>query len=475
MSVGMIKLKRDTTLWLIQIIYTLVLLLLFIINENYIKTYNGIFVLSTISYILFLIELYFKDNDLITLFSFFVILTYFFYYGQFLVESTGNDIYGILNIHYIYSRSEYIKTALFTLVAVSTLICGYLSPNFSINNSRNTFRLKSVSKEKLSKVAIILLLIGYVPALYESYQKAMVVLRSGYSEMFNSAIYSGSGINKIIRELSGFAVPGLLLGLITSRNSSREKYYWILCFTYIGVYFLSGSRYRGLLLICAFILYYHQYKSDNKITLKKILLLAIIVLSVLLIASIIPIIRSSGISSGNSTQFISNVFNETLKTNYLANFISSIGSTAATNTTVLANCPSQVNFVYGKSYIYSLMKTLPDLFGLWNNYKDVDTVFHSFITPNSGIGSSFIAEGYYNFGYFSIILFYIFGCLFKNLERKRKRYVILSNDVKAENYFYEYLYFYLSSLVLFYVRADTYGFTRNLFVCFLIPYFIATK
>ena len=202
-------------------------------------------------------------------------------------------------------------------------------------------------------------------------------------------------------------------------------------------------------------------------------------LSLLLV--VISNVRNALIGTGNLFEIISMSFSASSKDNYIYNLISQIGSTAVTNTCVLENCPSPIPYNYGLSYLVNIIKIVPDFLSLFSNVKDVDTIFHSFLTPNSGIGSSFIAEAYYNFGYFSLIVFLFFGWILKKIdsmndkalsEWERDEEIINVEGIQTRIIAEKYAMLYFCSMILFYVRTDTTGFFRNIVLYILIPCFL---
>jgi oligosaccharide repeat unit polymerase len=131
------------------------------------------------------------------------------------------------------------------------------------------------------------------------------------------------------------------------------------------------------------------------------------------------------------------------------------------------NCPVPINHVNGETYFASILRIFPNLF--WDVHPvakvSVDSVFKAFVTPYGGIGSSFIAEAYYNFGYPSIIIMPIIGWLLYKLFIMMSRSA-LDNDIGKG-----FLSIYIFSFSLFFIRSDTTPFWRNLVYFGVIPYY----
>ncbi len=163
-----------------------------------------------------------------------------------------------------------------------------------------------------------------------------------------------------------------------------------------------------------------------------------------------------------------------VKKNYsLSNYVSSIveqaltetGTIFETNATVLNFCPSQESHLYGKTYLASIMYILPNtLTGDYPlNEKNVESVFSPYVQDYGLIGSSFIAESYYNFGWFSLLIMIVFGFIWASIDYFMK-------IVKDKNPLYA-----ISLLTVFYyffilIRADILQLLR-LTTWALIPFY----
>ena len=133
------------------------------------------------------------------------------------------------------------------------------------------------------------------------------------------------------------------------------------------------------------------------------------------------------------------------------------GYTFLATSTIVTYSPSVIPFRYGYSYINSAAMIFPNLF--WDVHPaaliNTDIVFKGFLTQYGGIGSSFIAEAYWNFGYVSLFISFIFGILIGILSKKMAIYSMFKNSKMF------YLTIYLAYISLFYIRSDTVSFWRN--------------
>ena len=231
-----------------HILLSFLMLILFFIIGDSIYNFNTIFAIATLGYVWMIFSLKIYRNKFLCLYTLFLVLTYLFYYGQYLINFLGGDLDGLLTINYKYSHYQYNKTAFFTLVAIFFLQVGYLCINFKAS-SRKRFSLPKSNIKGARKTATMMLLVGYLPAIYLRAKVMMNVLIYGYSATLDGTLSSGGMLERGMSLLANFGIAGLLLALIAFRKTKYEKFIWLLNVFYIAVYFASGSRYKGLLLI----------------------------------------------------------------------------------------------------------------------------------------------------------------------------------------------------------------------------------
>ena len=118
--------------------------------------------------------------------------------------------------------------------------------------------------------------------------------------------------------------------------------------------------------------------------------------------------------------------------------------------------PERIKTANGETYLAGLLYVLPN--GLTGNAylqsRSVDEVFSSYLTYYGGVGSSFIAEAYFNFGAWSVVLFFLFGIFIAILQNAVER--------SCEKGSYVTLFACCASFMLisFYIRSDVRTFPR---------------
>ena len=145
-----------------------------------------------------------------------------------------------------------------------------------------------------------------------------------------------------------------------------------------------------------------------------------------------------------------------------------MGNTQVINTLVYALCPKKVDYRYGMSFVRSIYSVLPNFLNL--EYISIDEVFSPYYTvTNAGCGASFIAEGYWNFGYFSVLFFIALGYVWGTLSNRFKQ-LCNSKYVKPENFF---VIVYLMYYMIFLVRSESIELGRSFVYYAVIPILIS--
>ena len=144
-----------------------------------------------------------------------------------------------------------------------------------------------------------------------------------------------------------------------------------------------------------------------------------------------------------------------------------MGNTQIINTLVYSECPRRVPYQFGLSYIKMLWGVLPNLIGkAYTGYIGVDIVFSPIYKQTSaGLGASYLAESYWNFGSFSPVACLCFGYFLGYVEN---RLVVACNAERhsAEEVF---LLVYIMYYAVFLVRGEMLGFGRSVVYYAILP------
>ena len=435
--------------------------LLAILSFTDLENTSQLAIIGIFQYIWMFYSWYSITRNLMNVYLFFLVLSFFFYLGQPILALLNIDISAQMTIQSSpFSIADINKTLLFLLAAMSLFHFGAL---LSVKNYKYDL-VPPVNAKIITFVGMLLFAISFIPALTAAYDSLKTTLTMGYSYIFYSDFATGTGMDGgIPKFLSTFFKASLFLLIIGNINNKNKLRFWIL-FTlfYFGISIISGQRGGNSLFIIGLIMLYHYaikpFTKKHAYRFIGVLVLSIIALSV------ISTVRDLGIGDLNISNVIK-VILENQDGNPLTSLIGEMGFTLIACTTVMVYCPSLIPFNLGASYYNSLFSLIPNLFWEINPAANggVDAVFKHLLFQKTGIGSSFIIEAYYNFGLYGLLLMPLLGYLMGKL------YFHTIQASKSKNYLKLYICVYTSSFVLWYVRSETITFYRNFAYYALLP------
>ena len=177
------------------------------------------------------------------------------------------------------------------------------------------------------------------------------------------------------------------------------------------------------------------------------------------VLSLISSIRTMIYVSSNLSELIQKAALDLWENNFIVETLRELGNTQIINTLVYKECPKVIDYAYGTSYLKMFFSVVPNLWGgVHPSSIDVDSVFSPLYSKTTGLGSSFVAEAYWNFGFLSIIFCFLLGKIFTHIDiglNEVCRLDAKDNKIKA------YIYFYLCFLLIFWVRSSCNGFGRS--------------
>lgn len=317
------------------------------------------------------------------------------------------------------------------------------------------------SRDLLRKSGIVISILVLYPTLNSLIQNIILNMTMGYGERIYGTVQNGEvGVDTILGILSLWMIPALIAMFIGKKKDS--KWPWIPIAIYCGLYMLSGSRINIFCMLCG-ILYAH-FLVHTSLTKRTFIIVIIVGFAIATLFSYVSHWRGNMLSDNKE------VMTQLVEDNPLVEIVTEMGFTSCATGVVIEHCPSDKPHLYGQSYWCGLLYILPNAFT--GNYyvktPEVDSEFKDYITTFSGIGSSFIAEGYYNFGWFSLILFFIYGLLLGKLCCN------LELNVNRCDFPKIFLYVGMFCIIILYVRSDTRTFFRY-FVWDYVPIYLYCK
>lgn len=457
-------LKIESNKFISIFISALLIIALAIVRVLFVSSYKGNLeaglsysaIIAIMVYIfLFYCSLSLKKG-LINVYSCLLLMAFLFYFGQHIVVLTGKA--HVLKMYY---RSildgrvpdDYrISAGFLILIFMLVLNIGVLLGSCIKNKKRVATDNYSDDFEHYNKaikvVAWIIFIIVLFPTLYKYYLDVINTLTYGYSEALEMS--TGSSIQKVCYFLSYFFLPSIYLLLISYSDSKKKNIIILVYIVYVGLYLMTGSRFRVFESAVAILLIYNN--RIKQITWRNLIKLLIIGVALLAVFSVVRDSREAIVYSDNIIDIVSRTWKKISDEGLFTNVLIETGSTFEIVDVVLYKTPSVVPYSYGYSIIGAFLMIFPSFM---RGGFDINSVSTSFIySPlylneiKIGMGSSFIAEAYHNFGIFSFVWVLIFGIAIG------KMLTVFNNEYQTENNFDLYKYVYISSLFCFAIRTD---------------------
>lgn len=282
---------------------------------------------------------------------------------------------------------------------------------------------KSQTEKKISnikesyQIGWALLSISFLPSLIVLKEALTTVLSAGYFALYQKD--EATSFDAAPAILAGFLVPAALFILAGSKDNTKGKILsGVVIIIYAMIYFFLGQRNVAVMPLLAFAWLWHQLISP----IPKTLLFSV---SGFLIFIVFPVVGASRNSSGADRLSIE-VLLETFSSinNPVVAAISEMGGSMNTIAYTLELVPKVREFQMGADYFYALLTLVPNLF--WKLHPSVArgypghwltwAVRPDFAARGGGLGYSFIAEAYLNFGWFGApIALAVLGFLFAKL------------------------------------------------------------
>ena len=350
-----------------------------------------------------------------------VVLSIFFYYGQ--------HILAIIDQHYLFTQQSYhildgrisdksiIHATFLAIESLLTMSAGFdfvKDDNYPEENDE--YQLDESKMHSLRIASWILLAISIVPTIQYLVAQYSLTQVYGYLGRRNleteTNYYNILGVSTTTIYISGLFLPALYGLLISYRDHKHKGFIYALAVGYCVLYYLTGSRFMILkLLITFFLIQAIWIKPFTKKDIKTYLLIAF---GMAIVFSLGNILRSLG---NTSEATMRNAMSELS----LGGMLWEPGIAFTTISNLIENCPSRVDFFYGKSVLGAILQCLPEFlrFGFFEeNTLQVSATFSRlyYNTTLFGYGSSFVAEAYYNFGALIYVFMLIYGIILRKID-----------------------------------------------------------
>ena len=411
-----------------------------------------------------------KLNRRFNSYSILLSLVEVFMFGQHILFLMNTYPEGMILLTNRVSQEAVYKTGFLILYSIIVMNIGYIISCYTVEQERkHEFTEENeLDRHRIYKAGLLFFAISFIPTVMVLSRNIILTFTVGYGERIINSSYQLSGVENIPGILGGFMVPSLI-ALFVGRKPN-QKFPVIAIAVYMILYTMSGSRINTFILLIGTL--YVQNMLFTKLDFKKLLKYGVYAIIILLIFSTISVARvsiDSSMSNGNSV--IKDSMEQVIDNNVIVSSVSEAGGTFCSTAVVVNRCPSDVEYKYGMSYVRAIAYLLPNGMtgNLYAKIGSADEVFKGYLNQyGSGIGSSFIAEAYWNFGYMSLIVMFLFGLLLGKLSGA------LDLAILNRKYIQIFILTYILVTVSFYVRSETSTFFRN-FVWFGLPIVIAAS
>lgn len=448
--------KISFSLQRILIIVTTIILMMitFMINVNGSDpqyTFKALSVYGVVVYGWFVISWIKLEKDLISIYVFFMLFSVLFYLGQPIAFLLGADN-SSLNVYSIklYPYSLLNETLVFVLISYMLIHIGAV---IAKSNSNDIVKISQSNKDysnSMNFIGIVLLLLSTVPTGILIINSLRAVLTKGYIGLFistNTIAVNGG----LLGVTAGFFMPSLYLLLIANSNKKyKRRLYTFIFFLYIIVVFMLGRRGENSIYLLGYILISHNLIKPLKG--KKLFRIIMVGVLMVFVLSIISQARAY-LNSGNFGEVITKSILNTSLIGIIRDVFSEFGMTLLVPATIIDKVPEVIPFYHGKTIVNFFLVLIPNVF--WEvNPGLVDGTLESLVSPFirrgtvGGIGGSFIAELYYNFGYFSYLFLPIYGIVLTRLTKFLDLRTCNTNKLKF------FLSIYMFTNIIWIIRSE---------------------
>lgn len=395
----------------IQIILTtLTILIAILLNEYLVQlTPQNLYIFclfNVASFFFHIIILCLRTKYIFHPVSLFSVFFYLFSSGQLIlyvfgIQSARFNIFERLNL------TSLCSSILFITIAYSFYQLGVI---IAYNKKTLDFnQLLSLTLDKDStmyNVGLFCLLIGIGPFTIQLINNLKVVLTSGYKAYYES----GARVDSVFMGFIYYFYIGVIFLACSNVSKNNNKFYSFIFITISVLRFISGDRGGGILLLLSSLLLYLFLIKKKIFSFKQISLLF------LLLPFLVPMVDIWRNSIGDGNFF--EKFVSTLKdSNAYVLTLENLGATIYPLGKLIEIFPLNMNFLYGITYIASLILLIPSPFrfgfigDLTSNqlFSSPANWLQRYLDLSYGQGFSPFAEAYMNFGFWGIAFMFFFG------------------------------------------------------------------
>lgn len=398
--------RMPKTIAMINMIASIIMLgCIFIVVDSLALAYRTelqVVIASAVFFYIWALIVLYRREGRIGYFWILLLVSFPFFFGQQVLGAFDIKTTRIMiNIGQL-SDSTVWCASFFVLACVLTVCCGYLFLRDEACEARPFD--PSPGNESLRKACICLFVILLLPTVVYLVSNVSLSASLGYGARIDPS-NARHGVDNIVGILAQL-MPYVLLGLLVSKKPG-EKWQIVCLIAYYGLYMVSGSRSSVFSAIPVFAyLWVSLFTKKSAKTQLLILVAALLALGALF--SFISFARAFATSGGYS-----DIGALMAENNIFVDILQEAGQTFVATGALIERVPQVIQQTSGSTYLAGILYILPN--GVTGNYyasvPSVDELVAPYLTSYGGVGSSFIAEGYLNFGPWCLILFFGYGLL----------------------------------------------------------------
>lgn len=458
---------------IIMVMVSILLIMLSILirysNTNARSVFMVLTIYGLITFMWIIFSWYIKTKNIFSVYTFFMLFSILFYFGQPIAFLLGADVksFKVFPIT-IYSYSTLNETLLFIIISYLLIHIGGLISLISVFNTEKKRKVIDYSTS-MNVVGNILFAISVLPTIILLVNSFKAVFNYGYIGLFiasNTIAVNGGAFGVA----AGFFVPSLYMLIIAnSKVVIKRNTYTFILLAYISIVFLLGRRGENTICLLGLVLIWHS--CIKPISGKRVIKFFIWGIILLFFLSVISQIRVF-LNTENISSLIVEKLSDKSIFQSIYDILAEFGLTLLVPTTIIEYAPDVIPYYKGKTIINFFMNLIPNFFWDVNpGLRDgtLESIVSPFISKRSigGIGSSFLAEIYYNFGYFGYLILPLYGMVISKLSNNFNRKFGKVDD-KLKLYFYVYLF----NIVLWYIRGEIMTSGKRILYFAIFPVFL---
>lgn len=350
----------------------------------------------------------------------FFIMAWLFNAGQSLLEVLDQNPDGLLKGRI--SPSILVSTLQLVILGLVSLQVGALVSSLGTNRAPSTTTGHALAEvdvhigesephvNALRLVGYALLAVSVIPTIMLLQGSISVVKSSGYTGLYGRNEATGFGAGPAV--LASFFPTSVICLMLASKGRGVSFIVSLVgILLYSAITFFLGHRAYAAMPLIAYMWAYHQ-------SVRRLPLTAICACTAFFLFVVFPLVRVIRDETGRNFFSPSELYDAYASIdNPVIDIVAEIGGSMVTVAYTLELVPSRRPFDMGEGYVYALLTLMPNLF--WDLHPSIARmdaatwlvweVDPSIASQGGGLGYSFIAEAYLNFGWTGtpVVLFLI--------------------------------------------------------------------